>query len=315
MTARTIEILSRYILPKDAVGGESLPDVNVISSLTDTHTVNKIAHYTYCYSSLKFGWEFASYMATKRKAKKFPTFLHGDDLYLTRAYKFIKSKGKNKDKLMTKVIALTSPTFTKARNSIEAMLLSRGSDREIYHEISVALGIEEKVIRAYERLFFNVVDRKREHAFIASIVMPQGRLEETQPNYWKDTPQEAILRRVAYEKGIDTVKYIIGISDDNPYRSLDAGMAAGEFNKQLMGTALFYSTLGFYNSPQVEAGRKVIQSALTNDADTLKGNAIAPVADSVRDEVILHTEQTAARMNQKAFEAEAVYQLPKSDKT
>lgn len=315
MTARTIETLSRYISPKEAAGGECLPDAGVLAVLGDGDVARQITHYTYCYSSLKFGWEFAAYMANKCKGKKFPTFLHGDDLYITRAYKFIRSKGKNGDKLMKKVVALTSATFSKARTGIESMLLAKDAGEEVYHEIASAFGMEEEVIRAYEKLFFNVIDRKRESIFIASLVMPEGRLEETNPGYWKETPQEAIFRRVAYERGAGIIKYLLGISEDNPYRALDANMAAGEFNKQLMSSALFYSTLGFYNSPQVEAGRKVIQSALTNDADTLKGNAIAPVADSVRDEVIMHTEITAARMNQEAFNEDAIYKLPKGDKS
>jgi hypothetical protein len=36
---------------------------------------------------------------------------------------------------------------------------------------------------AYEKLFFNVLDRKKDHSYIASVVYPEGRLVEAAEDY------------------------------------------------------------------------------------------------------------------------------------
>lgn len=312
MTARTIETLSACIKPKDAVAGQCLPDTRVISEIGDQELVAKLAQYAYCYSDVWFGWEFAAY-TVKHPEIPFPTYLHGDDHYLWRAHCYLKTDGKNKDRVIKKALSLTSPAFSQVRIGIESMLLSRDMDEGIYHDIATYLGMKEEVIRAFEKLFFNVVDRRRDHAFIASLVMPEGRLAETKPGYWKETTQELLLRRTAYEKGIDTIKYMIGIVEDNPMIPLDASAAAGELNKQLMNTALFYSMLGAYNTPQVEAGRKAVQAALANQANPMGDSASAPVEDSIRQDLLIMSQNVAAMKNRKqAFDANKVFQTESS---
>lgn len=301
MTASTIEALSRYIPPKEVVAGACLPSEKVVGAFTDDEVSNQIAQYVYCYSDLWFGWEFASYLASHPQIP-FPAFLRGDDLFLWRAYKYIRSNGKNGDKVIMKALALTSPNFTQARASIESMLLARDTTLRIYEEIENILGIDAQVVRAFEKLFFNVVDRKRENSFICSLVLPEGRLAETKPSYWKDTDQEMLMRRIAYDKGLDTFVYMLGLSEKNPMLTLDASIAAGELNKQLMNTALFYSTLGFYNSPQVEAGRKAIQAALANQANPMADGKAIDIEDTIRNDIIKLAEMSTAARNKQEFE-------------
>ena len=62
--------------------------------------------------------------------------------------------------------------MTRDNEAIKALLLSDDVD---YKFIASGTAINIDTIKAYERLFFNVVDRKNEHMFIKNVVYPDGR--------------------------------------------------------------------------------------------------------------------------------------------
>ena len=92
-------------------------------------------------------------------------------------------------------------------------LVERGKDRRRQRdprEICRLLTISLPALRIYTDLFFNVVDRRDEPDYIRGLVYPETRRVTLKPDYLEQVPTTYLLRRVAFEHGLEALKCVAG---------------------------------------------------------------------------------------------------------
>ena len=102
-------------------------------------------------------------------------------------------------------------------------------------------------MRIYEKLFFNVRDRKKEALYISSIVYPNTRMVEVMDNYTKTEDFGKILLRSAYNNGIEDAMYFSGLKIEsfvNSDQTLAVEMAQ-KLETAIMANAYFLARNGF----------------------------------------------------------------------
>lgn len=295
MRAAIIAQLAWYKTPSESTAGlyscENIPGLSE-SQLRD------IMHYATCHKNLHFGWDFATDMAAS--TLPFPAFLEGDDLYVWRAYQYLKGA---EDPVIAGAVAITSEGNKNLRNQIHALLVSEDVDHEF---VSDRLSISLEVVKAYEKLFFNVLDRKADHAFIASVVYPDGRMVEAMEDYLETTGFGDLMMRAGLTNGKDFVLYAGGIGK-HPFASLDAAEGAARMDKQFMIDGCFYALSGWQhqrrNAMPILNARLSMQASKMGNKQELAGEVIdVHLSDTLREEIEqISTFKAAARAKKAAL--------------
>jgi hypothetical protein len=201
------------------------------------------------YTNLAFGWYAAQTLAANHIP--FPAVFEGEDDVLFRAYLYnCSTRYYNQD--IAEALALTSPKMKLIRETLEALLVSPGITVEA---IADSMRLRPDLIFAYEKLFFNILDRKADHAFIAQIIYPDGRFVEAYENYTNQEDLGQLLKRAGYNNGVYDTLYLAGFSGGLLHSEADKGTANkleglimangyilarnGWMNQQTNGTGLF----------------------------------------------------------------------------
>lgn len=317
MYASTIAKLAWYMPRRDAPAGTYvLPD----SLGVEERTARNIMHYAYCHRDLEFGWSFVNHLKSMARTH-FPAFLHGQDLFLWRAYKFqqgyydpviagalaYKSEA---EKLLRETMhsALTSSSYREYMTADPKNYIVEEVKRylpefrrplpNIYRMISEKTGVPLHNVIAYEKLFFNVVDRAKDHEYIARIVYPEGRMVEGMKDYLEKTTTGQLLMRMAYNKDPNFAFYMVGIGD-HPYKMYDASMGALEFDKMVLQDGMLFAAAGFMNAEDaipIRNARLSIQAGKMGNNDQSEGTPMITLADIARAEMIRMSEDTARAM-------------------
>lgn len=279
MRAQTIAQLAWYqpISDKTLEQADTLPSVGVA-----TERVAAIIHYADCHKNLQFGWEFAQEV-TRDPDFEFPAILHGDDLYVWRAYKYLQGY---QDPVIDSVLALTLPKNKTLKEQINALLITKDVTPQF---ISKRLSIDLQTVIAYEKLFFNVLDRKKDHAYIAQIVYPEGRLVEAAENYIETAGMGDILLRAGFTRGANHVLYAGGYSD-NPFSGEDAAQAAEKLDKIFLADGCLYATMGWANQrnnarPIINAKQSIIAGKMGKGDNTGSGQKCITPGEIMRAEL------------------------------
>lgn len=235
MRAQTIAQLSWLVPHSDEVVAQAAQ----ISTPVQQERVETIIHYAHCHKNLQFGWDFATIIA-QDDSIVFPAILHGDDLYVWRAYNFLKGQD---DPVIQAALALTLQDNGILAAQIKALLVT---DDVTTGFIAKKLGIHEQTIKAFEKLFFNVLDRKADHAFLAQVVYPEGRLVESAEDYIERTGMSDILLRAGFTRGVDHILYAMGLQD-NPYGKKDVHDIANTLDKTFLADGCMFAAMGWAN--------------------------------------------------------------------
>lgn len=252
--------------------------------------IAEVSHYACCHSNLRFGWDFVNHMVTTKGAV-FPAFLHKDDLFLWRAYQYILGCD---DPAVAGAFALTMEGNRTTRENLEALLISpRVTDAGIPAQ---QLGIPVATVIAYEKLFYNVLDRKKDHSYIMSIVYPHGRMIETTKEYVENTPSGVLMARAAYNHGPELALYMMGKHMRHPYKNMDAAQGAEEFDAMIMRDGILYAAFGLQNVDRavpIENARKSIQAGKIGHGDQQEGASVLSLEDTLRTEIIQVSDMKA----------------------
>lgn len=295
MRAATIAQLAWYKTPSESTAG--LYSCENIPGLSESQ-IRDIMHYAACHKNLHFGWDFATDMAAS--TLPFPAFLEGDDLYVWRAYQYLKGA---EDPVIAGAVAITSEGNKNLRNQIHALLVSEDVDHEF---VSDRLSISLEVVKAYEKLFFNVLDRKADHAFIASVVYPDGRMVEAMEDYLETTGFGDLMMRAGLTNGKDFVLYAGGVGK-HPFASLDAAEGAARMDKQFMIDGCFYALSGWQhqrrNAMPILNARLSMQASKMGNKQEMAGEVIdVHLSDTLREEIEqISTFKAAARAKKAAL--------------
>lgn len=278
MRAATIAKLAWYKPRSSASTGLS---ISVNDSGLAEEQLQDILHYADCYKNLQFGWDIAQTLVQYNIP--FPSFLEGDDLYVWRAYNYITG---NEDPVIAGALALTSEANKQTADTIKALLIAKDvTPTFVSHKTS----IPAEVITAYEKLFFNVLDRKKDHAYIASIVYPKGRMVEAMENYLEETGIGDLMLRAGHNKGIDHVLYASGLGD-NPFARADVAEGATMLDSMFMADGCLYAGLGWLhqrkNAMPITNARLSIQAGKMGKGEQQQHVGFLGIGETLRNEII-----------------------------
>lgn len=237
MTSETIAQMAVYMPRKEGVDMASCTEgLESIGGLADSQA-SDVLHYASCFKNLRIGWDFASELARNSEVK-FPSIFHGDDLYVWRAYCFLKGED---DPDVSGAVALESGKCP-GKDAIRAMLVNSDGEHSV---VSRFTNIRPSVIKAYEKLFFNVRDRLKDHTYMASVIYPDSRMVEAFEDYVDENKIDVLMLRAGYSRGMGHVLYASGLSRKHPYESFNAADGANELDKMFMQDGIFIGSMGF----------------------------------------------------------------------
>jgi hypothetical protein len=301
MRAATIAKLAWY---KPRSGDTTGLSNSVTNSGLAEEQLQDILHYAECYKNLQFGWDIAQSLVESNIP--FPSFLEGDDLYIWRAYNYITG---NEDPTIAGALALTNKSNTQTAATIKALLISKDvTHTYVAHKTSIPV----EVIIAYEKLFFNVLDRKKDHAYIASIVYPNGRMVEAMENYLEETGIGDLMLRAGHNKGTDHVLYASGLGD-NPFAKADVAEGATMLDSMFMADGCLYAGLGWLhqrrNAMPITNARLSIQAGKMGKGEQQTNTSFLGIGETLRNEIIT-VGQYKAEAQRRAEVLDIVPEIP-----
>lgn len=239
------------------------------------------------YSSLDFGWRAA--VAFAKANRPLPFVPSGKDSWVYKAWKATADpdtfKGHPAVDVMQQAWEIRhSIAGRSTKQVLEAALISReGTD---IPKLAFRLGLPKQLIEAYEVLHFNVHDRWADHVFLRNLVYPHSRFEEMLKGYLSKGNIEAILRRMGYDKGLDSVLYFAGFR--NGYgEELSMEEAANLFQQHLMVQGYILGANGLLTHsqhyPVVNAARQFLQTKNLGGQEVGNNYQFDNLGGSIRD--------------------------------
>lgn len=254
------------------------------------------------YKDLSLGWKCARLLANSNTA--FPCFLSGEDLWVFKAYLYCLDSKRFFNRFVVEARGLASNQLQRSSEAINALLISPEVD---YQFISNRTSIHVETIKAYEKLFFNIVDRRDDYMFIKNVVYPDGRMVEMFDDYLKNEELGRILIRTGYNNGPEHVLHFAGFKS-----SLLNNLAAGEnmpgqLEALFMANGYLLARNGWLNQRADAVGlynaRSILQAAKQGGVEEQKPSPFAGVADILSDELMNNLQIDAKVRLSKAQEA------------
>lgn len=255
------------------------------------HTVGQgvdadVARFALNYKDVDLGFKLSKYYAESNK--DFPSILDVDDEPLWRAYLYLKNPKRFYDECVVKAIGLMRPDFRQERMAIQSILLSKDLTPETI-DVSYRDGyIDSDVVRCFERLFFNVLDRKVDAQYITRIVYPNTRMVEFVDGYIGTEDFGNLLMRAGYKNGVADVKELIGMGGlTNAYSAIELQT---QLEALMMGQAFVMARNGWLNqssnSTTLFHSRHLMTAAkLGGEESSLQGE-LSSLGDALMEEVL-----------------------------
>jgi hypothetical protein len=201
----------------------------------------QLGSFIHAYKNPAFGWHTAAIFSTA--GKEIPVALTGEDSWIFKAYLYCLNQ-KYADKHVVEAISLASPDMKDIRNVIEALLVCK--DYADIEKIGHVTGISKNTISAYEKLFFNVLDRKQDYSYIKNLIYPETRMVEFYDGYAKREDVSTILKRFGYNHSGDELLFLSGLPE-HQLPEVPAAVASGRLESVLMTQGHLLTKIGFYN--------------------------------------------------------------------
>lgn len=214
-------------------------DIFEDSEFQDNSNSEEVNRFALCYRDLAFGWHFVKSFADNEIS--LPACVVNEET-LIRAYNF--ERFSNRDMSVAQAIAIETSLPKNIKNTIISLFFAEDTDLD---RISSIVGFSTEVIKIYEELFFNVLDRKQDAMFIAGLVYPETRAEEFNSSYIHNVDNGTLLKRVAYNSGTESVLALAGFKD-NFLNYSDAANNTNKLESAIMSNAYFMAVCGFLNS-------------------------------------------------------------------
>jgi len=152
-----------------------------------------------------FGHRFL--MEFVQRNESLPAAVH--EVWLRRAYDYYATDSALPDQILLQVEQLVLLPNQFVRSVLHALLVCRDCT---YAQIAEQLALCEHVIRVYEQLHWNMRARADEPAYLAQIVLPEGRLHLLKTDAVDDLPFETRLLIAAHHYGMEEVLWLAGLS-------------------------------------------------------------------------------------------------------
>lgn len=226
-----------------------------------------LGSFVHLYKNPSIGWHSAAMFATA--GKPYPAALRGDDHWVFKAYLYCRNPKLYGDKHIHEALMLAHPDMKSVRDVIEALLLT--VEYGNIKTTSDATGIHPNTVTAYEKLFFNILDRRKDHMYIRNVVYPDSRLVEMFDGYAAAEDFGVLLKRYGFNHSGEELLYLTGL----PRVAMDelsSSVAAGRLEGALMTQGYMLTKLGFanqtHNAQAIYHARSVIAAAKQGGQDT-----------------------------------------------
>jgi hypothetical protein len=173
----------------------------------------------------------------------------GDDEMLFRAYMYRANGAKYGTEAVRGAVALTTPYLANTCASVQGLLLAPGADAQ---SVANLVGLSRDIVAAYEKLFFNVLDRKDDLQYLQRIVYPHGRMVELMDNYLQRETMGALARRAGFNNGAADVLFFMGASNSALDALLQAA-SAKQLESMMMAFGLLLARNGGLNQASLPA--------------------------------------------------------------
>lgn len=236
------------------------------------------------YSDPAFGWKFARIVADFNLP--FPAQVEGDDEILYRAWLYRLNPRRYRDQNVIRALELTSPAMSNIAFKLRALLVPRDSTIE---RVAAITGLEPQLIRTYELLFFNILDRKSDAVYLNQLVYPRGRMEEYFEGYLQSSSFEQLLRRAGVTNGLSDVSFLAGFNNDL-VESITSADSAKQLEARLMANGFILARNGWVNQTQnvaaLDHSRQLIAAGkIGGDQSSSTASEIAYMADVMWGEI------------------------------
>jgi hypothetical protein len=227
--------------------------------------------FTLLYSDPAIGWKIA--FACARYGLKLHTVLDAGDDAIFRAYLYCCNPKRYNDEVMARVLAMHDSRMDTASRAIRSMLFAPNIDADM---IAGNLDMSADVVRTYEQLFYNVLDRKKDATYLTKLIYPHGRLVEYMERYIHDARFEDIVARTGFNNGVADVMHFLGASN-NMVDSMIAADAGKNLEKLMMAQGYVMARNGFLNQTNHAASighaRQLISAGKLGGQDTGAGDS------------------------------------------
>lgn len=249
--------------------------------LNYTPQINSVNKFLCAYKDLSFG--FHCVKSFVKDGIDLPVAIEEPILYNT--YMFERYGLQNENVIFA--IALTHPSNKTIEDSIKAFLITDAP----LSEIEKLTGISSDVLDYYEKLFFNIRDRKNEALFISNIVYPDSRLVELNESYLRNEDSGRLLIRAAYNNGLDDAAYFSGLKIDSIMNSGASAITMATKLESLIMTNGYFLARNFVNtkSSGIAQARNILIAAKQGGQDSTNidaegiGSLGAFAMDALRD--------------------------------
>lgn len=279
MTADTIKSLAECI-PEHCAGRRyAPPSVSLGVDRTFGFPVDRgLNVFVQLYKNTAIGWHAAAIFASQ--GLPFPIPMKGKDQWVFKAYLYCLDPVNCSDPHIAEAILLAHPEMKGMRDIVEALLLCQ--DTTSCAEVSEQTGMHVKTLEAYEKLFFNVLDRRKDYMYLRNIVYPESRLVEWYDGYSGAEDPGMVLKRYGYNFGGKELFYLSGL----PKHMLDeipAAISSGKLESVIMSQGYLLTKLGFTNqskhSNTIYHAKGLIAAAKQGGQDSTDKAPLSRVSD------------------------------------
>lgn len=284
----TISTLLEYIPEnEDFITSNYFGGGNPLSAFGDLDQTS--TKFILAYRDLSLGWKCARLLANSSTA--FPCFITGEDLWLFKAYLYNIDPKKFHNRAVVEARGLASNQMTRDNETLKALLMSDDVD---YKFIASRTSLHIDTIKAYERLFFNIVDRKADHMFIKNVVYPDGRMVEMFDDYLKNEDIGKILMRTGFNNGAEHVLHFAGFKS-NVLQKLAAGNSMPtQLEALFMANGYLLAANGWINqrahATGVHNARGILQAAKQGGMEEVKQSPFTGVGETLREEMLTNLQ-------------------------
>lgn len=282
MTADTIKAVVEAI-PADMLGRKYAPPALTIGpdKKFGLPVDNTLGTFVHMYKNTAIGWHSAAIFASQ--GLYFPVALSGSDHWVFKAYLYCLDPETHYNKHIAEAIIFAHPDMKGMRDVIESLLLC--SEIDTVDKVAELTGVSRDSIEAYEKLFFNVLDRRKDYMYLRNTVYPDSRLVEVFDGYANNEDYGMLLKRYGYNFGGKELYYLSGL----PSHMLDeipAAISSGKLESVFMSQGYLLTKLGLGNQSKhtnlVYHAKGLIAAAKQGGQD---GNTEGPLS-SVSDRLI-----------------------------
>jgi hypothetical protein len=240
MTYETIQNLVEYL--PDALLGAMRQNGRVDIHPDALEADPKAEKFIIALSCMDFGWQLVRTLADHHIP--FPGgLIVGDDEMLFRAYMYRINQKRYSSPAISHAMAITAPSMNSVRAGLEGCLLAPAATVESAAKMTK---LHRDTVAAYEKLFFNVLDRKDDVMYLQRIVYPHGRMVELMDNYLQQTALTDLCRRAGYNNGAEDVMFFMGASSTALEALLQAA-SAKQLESMIMAFGLLLARNGGMN--------------------------------------------------------------------